>query len=82
MTLAQYLPTIGTAVAGMVLALLAAPLLEGVVRKLRAIIQSRQGPPVTQPYLDLLKLLAKEDLRVSASPVVTAETRRNFESLI
>jgi len=71
MTVMEYLPTIGTAVAGMVLALLAAPLLEGVVRKLRAIIQSRQGPPVTQPYLDLLKLLAKEDLRVSASPVVT-----------
>ncbi len=71
MTLSQYLPTIGTAVAGMVLALLVAPLLEGVVRKLRAIIQSRQGPPVTQPYLDLLKLLAKEDLRVSVSPVAT-----------
>jgi len=71
MTVMEYLPTIGTAVAGMLLALLAAPLLEGVVRKLRAIIQSRQGPPVTQPYLDLLKLLAKEDLRVTASPVAT-----------
>lgn len=70
MTLTQYLPTIGTAVAGMLLALLAAPLLEGMVRKLRAVIQSRQGPPVTQPYLDLLKLLAKEDLRVSAGLVV------------
>ena len=31
MTLSQYLPTISFAVAGMVLALLAAPLLEGVV---------------------------------------------------
>lgn len=71
MTPAQYLPTIGSAVAAMLVALLVAPLLEGVVRKLRAVIQSRQGPPVIQPYLDLLKLLAKEDLRVTASPVVT-----------
>ncbi len=71
MTFARYLPTIGFAVATMLLVLLVAPLLEGVVRKLRAIIQSRQGPPVTQPYYDLLKLLAKEDLRVSAGPVVT-----------
>jgi formate hydrogenlyase subunit 4 len=55
----------------MLLALALAPLLEGLVRKLRAIIQSRQGPPVIQPYLDLLKLLAKEDLRVTAGPVVT-----------
>lgn len=63
--------TLGLAVANMVLVLALAPLLEGLVRKLRAIIQSRQGPPVTQPYLDLLKLLGKEDLRVTASPVAT-----------
>lgn len=44
-----------------------APLLEGAIRKLRAIIHSRQGPPITQPYLDLAKLLIKEDLRVSPS---------------
>lgn len=62
---------LGPAVANMLLVLALAPLLEGLVRKLRAIIQSRQGPPVTQPYLDLLKLLVKEDLRVTASPVVT-----------
>jgi len=42
-----------------------APLLEGVVRKLRAKIHSRKGPPIIQPYLDLLKLLGKEDLRVT-----------------
>ncbi|MFW6437454.1 MAG: respiratory chain complex I subunit 1 family protein, partial [Armatimonadota bacterium] len=48
-----------------------APLLEGTIRKLRAAIQSRQGPPIYQPYLDLLKLLAKEDLRVTDSPIVS-----------
>ena len=44
-------------------ALLLAPLCEGIMRKLRAVIHSRTGPPVTQPYWDLLKLLGKEDLR-------------------
>ena len=71
MTLEILLPTIGIAIGHMLLVLLAAPLLEGTIRKLRAAIQSRQGPPIRQPYLDLLKLLAKEDLRVTASPIVT-----------
>jgi len=70
MTLQSFLPTIGIAIANMLLVLLVAPLLEGTIRKLRAVIQSRQGPPIHQPYLDLLKLLAKEDLRVTDSPVV------------
>jgi formate hydrogenlyase subunit 4 len=39
-----------------------APLAEGLLRKFKAIIHSRQGPPITQPYLDLAKLLVKEDL--------------------
>lgn len=71
MSLIDYTQTIGFAFANMLLVLLLAPLLEGVIRKLRAVIQSRQGPPIVQPYLDLLKLLAKEDLRVTASPVIT-----------
>ena len=44
-------------------ALLLSPLCEGMMRKLRAAIHSRVGPPVTQPYWDILKLLGKEDLR-------------------
>ena len=36
-----------------------APLLTGVVRKLKAWMQSRRGPPVYQPYLDLAKLMRK-----------------------
>jgi formate hydrogenlyase subunit 4 len=39
-----------------------APLAEGLLRKLKAIVHSRQGPPIIQPYLDLAKLLVKEDL--------------------
>jgi formate hydrogenlyase subunit 4 len=45
------------------IALFLAPLYEGVMRKLRAALQSRIGPPVLQPYIDLLKLLGKEELR-------------------
>src|SRR4030042_5974061 len=41
------------------------PFLEGFMRKLKAIVHSRKGPPLYQPYLDLMKLLGKEDLKVS-----------------
>lgn len=51
------------------LALLLSPLCEGIMRKLRAAIHSRQGPPYTQPYWDLLKLLGKEDLRTTGGVV-------------
>jgi formate hydrogenlyase subunit 4 len=50
------------------LVLVLAPLFEGILRKVTARVQSRQGPPVWQPYLDLLKLLGKEDLEVGESP--------------
>jgi formate hydrogenlyase subunit 4 len=45
------------------IALLLSPLYEGILRKMKAALHSRIGPPVTQPYWDLLKLLGKEDLR-------------------
>ena len=50
--------------------LLVAPLCEGVIRKVTARIQSRQGPPVLQPYMDLLKLLGKEDIESGESPIM------------
>ena len=37
-----------------------APLLTGFVRKLKAHLLRRQGPPLLQPYRDLLRLLRKE----------------------
>jgi formate hydrogenlyase subunit 4 len=52
-----------TCVLNVGVALLLAPLYEGILRKMRAAIHSRIGPPVTQPYWDLLKLLGKEELR-------------------
>lgn len=50
--------------------LLAAPLFEGVLRKVTARIQSRQGPPLRQPYYDLLKLLGKEDIESGELPAM------------
>ncbi|HEX7053570.1 MAG TPA: NADH-quinone oxidoreductase subunit H [Burkholderiales bacterium] len=44
----------------MALALALAPLLTGYVRKLKAHLLRRQGPPLLQPYRDLLRLLRKE----------------------
>jgi formate hydrogenlyase subunit 4 len=44
----------------MLLVLLLAPLLTGLVRKLKARFQRRLGPPLIQPYRDLVRLLRKE----------------------
>lgn len=52
------------------LVLLVAPLCQGILRKVTARIQSRQGPPVLQPYFDLLKLLGKEDIESGESPLM------------
>jgi formate hydrogenlyase subunit 4 len=46
--------------AQMLLVLLLAPLLTGFVRKVKARLLRRQGPPLFQPYRDLLRLLRKE----------------------
>lgn len=59
--------TVGLIVLNLALVIGLAPLAEGVTRKLRAIVHSRKGPPLTQPYLDLAKLLAKEELAPTAS---------------
>ncbi len=44
----------------MLLVLLLSPLLTGFVRKMKARLQRRRGPPLLQPYRDLLRLLRKE----------------------
>ena len=46
--------------AQMLLVLIVAPLLLGLTRKLKARLLRRQGPPIVQPYRDLLRLLRKE----------------------
>ena len=44
----------------MLLVLAAAPLLTGYVRKVKAHLVRRQGPPLLQPYRDLIRLLRKD----------------------
>jgi formate hydrogenlyase subunit 4 len=46
--------------AQMLLVLALAPLLTGFVRKVKARLLLRQGPPLIQPYRDLVRLLRKE----------------------
>ncbi len=46
--------------AEMLLVLLLAPLLTGFVRKVKARLLRRQGPPLIQPYRDLVRLMRKE----------------------
>jgi len=61
---------IAAGLANVLLVLLIAPFFQGVLRKITARIQSRQGPPLAQPYFDLLKLLGKEDIESGESPVM------------
>jgi formate hydrogenlyase subunit 4 len=46
--------------AQMLLVLLLAPLFTGFIRKVKARLLRRQGPPMIQPYRDLVRLLRKE----------------------
>jgi formate hydrogenlyase subunit 4 len=57
----------------MLIVLALAPLLTGYVRKVKAHLLRRQGPPLLQPYRDLLRLVRKEAVvAVSASWVFRA----------
>lgn len=65
---------------GVVLVL--APFYEGVLRKLKAAVHSRAGPPLTQPYLDTFKLLGKEDLRTAGGLVYGALPALSLASVL
>ncbi len=45
------------------------PFFDGFTRKIRALIQSRVGPPPLQSYYDILKLMGKEDLKSTINPL-------------
>jgi len=48
------------AVAQLVVLLTLAPGLNGVIKRTKAVLQGRHGPPLLQPYADLMKLLRKD----------------------
>ncbi|MBU1247378.1 MAG: NADH-quinone oxidoreductase subunit H [Proteobacteria bacterium] len=60
------------ALGALFLALLFGGLIQGLDRRLTARIQRRVGPPILQPYFDVLKLWAKEPLFTSSMTEVCA----------
>lgn len=64
------------------LVLVLAPLYEGILRKLKATLHSRIGPPVSQPFLDTLKLLGKEDLRTARGALYGAAPALSLASVL
>jgi len=63
--------------------LLAAPLLRGAIKKMKAVLQMRQGPPLLQTYYDLFKLLGKEHVQSNVTSwVYTAGPRVYLASAV
>src|SRR5438105_3700620 len=63
--------------------LAAAPLLRGLIKKMKATLQTRQGPPMLQVYYDIAKLLRKEVVRSdTASWVYVAGPRVYFAAAL
>ncbi len=60
---------ISSAVINIFVVLLLSPFFDGFTRKVRALIQSRVGPPPLQSYYDILKLMGKEDLKSTINPL-------------
>lgn len=61
------LKLIAIGVLNILIVLVLSPLFEGIMRKVRAVIHSRQGPPILQPYYDLAKLMLKDDQEVEGN---------------
>lgn len=61
--------TIWSALFNLFIVLILSPLFDGFTRKIRALIQSRVGPPPLQSYYDILKLMGKEDLKSTINPL-------------
>ena len=60
-----------------------APLLKTVIKKMKARLQNRQGPPLLQGYYDLAKLLRKEPVRSDvASWIYIAGPRMYFAAAL
>jgi formate hydrogenlyase subunit 4 len=77
------LQAVGTAVLQVAGMLALAPLLKGAIKKAKAVLQTRQGPPLLQGYYDLAKLLRKEPVRSqTASWVYVAGPRMYFAAAI
>ena len=63
----RFLESLGLGMLQAAVLLALAPLLRGVIKKMKAAFQTRQGPPLLQGYYDLAKLLHKEPVRSDVS---------------
>jgi len=70
----QTLTSIGTLVIQLVFVLTAAPLAAGMIRTVKARLQSRKGASIWQPSADLIKLFKKEVVRSATSSWVFQAT--------
>ncbi|MGA1998694.1 MAG: NADH-quinone oxidoreductase subunit H [Terriglobales bacterium] len=67
----------------MMLLIAVAPLVRGMIARVKAVIQNRRGASVWRPYADLIKLLRKEDLvPTSASTIFRLAPRVVFAATI
>lgn len=71
--LIKYLPQIAFVAINIALALLIAPFLDGVERKIKARLQNRRGPPVLQTMYDLVKLYRRKWV-IPRSPILNTIT--------
>lgn len=56
-------------IVNILIVLILSPFFDGFTRKIRALIQSRVGPPPLQSYYDIIKLMGKEDLKSTINPL-------------
>jgi len=67
----------------MMLLIAVAPLVRGMIARVKAVIQNRRGASVWRPYADLIKLLRKEDLvPASASTIFRLAPRVVFAATV
>ena len=71
-TSADTVPVVALAVLQIAVTLLIAPLLFGITRRVKALLQYRRGPSLLQPYRDLAKWWRKESIQSDAAGALTA----------
>ena len=60
--MSEMLASVGLALAQLGLLLVLAPGVNGLMKRMKAVLQARKGPPLLQPYFDVLKLLRKDSV--------------------
>jgi formate hydrogenlyase subunit 4 len=56
----ETLASVGLSLLQLVFLLALAPGLNGLIKRMKAVLQGRRGPPLLQPYFDVVKLLRKD----------------------